>query len=132
MKPIVFDASAIMTWFQGNPGSRKVEEWLDLAAQGKRSLLMSVINWGEVYYSTWVRQGEEAGQRAMVVLSRLPIELISADAELARLAAQLKARHGLPYADGFAAGLALLRSADLATADKHFQRVQHLVSIRML
>lgn len=132
MKPIVFDASAIMAWFQGKSGSEKVEEWLDLGEQGKRGLLMSVVNWGEVYYATWVRSGEQAARRAEVALARLPIEIVTADAELTLVAARLKARHGLPYADGFAAGLAIVRDADLATADKHFERVRHLVSIRML
>ena len=83
-------------------------------------------------YSIWQRRGEQTALQLSVILSHMPIEIVAADLELARLAAQLKARHGLPYADGFAAGLAILRNADVATTDRHFQRVAHLVPVRML
>lgn len=57
MKRIVLDASALMTFFENRPGAGKVEELLQLAVDGKRELLMSVVNWGEVYYSVWRVKG---------------------------------------------------------------------------
>jgi len=57
MKRIVLDASALMTFFDGRPGAAKVEELITSAAEGKCKLLMSVVNWGEVYYSVWRAKG---------------------------------------------------------------------------
>ena len=57
MKRIVLDASAVITFFEDRPGAEKVEDLIRLAVNGKRQLLMSVVNWGEVYYSTWRSKG---------------------------------------------------------------------------
>ena len=60
MKSFVLDASALMTFFENRPGAAKVEEILRGAADSQRPLAMSVINWGEVYYSIWRTHGEKA------------------------------------------------------------------------
>jgi PIN domain nuclease of toxin-antitoxin system len=52
MKRIVLDASAVMTFFENRPGADKVEDLIHLGVAAKRQLLMTVVNWGEVYYST--------------------------------------------------------------------------------
>jgi len=109
LSDIVLDASAVMAWLRGTPGGRKVAEWLDLATQGKRHLLMSAVNWGEIFYSLWIRNGELIAREKCEEIRRLPVEFVGADLEMTQLAAELKARHGLPYADGFAAALALQR-----------------------
>jgi len=46
-----------MTFFRRRPGAAKVEELITSAAEGKCKLLMSVVNWGEVYYSVWRAKG---------------------------------------------------------------------------
>ncbi len=48
---------------------------------------------------------------------------IAATNDLTRQAAEFHARHRLPYADCFAAALAIDRQATLATSDKHFTQV---------
>ena len=53
MKRVVLDASALMTFFEDRPGAAKVEELIAQATEGKCELLISVVNWGEVYYSVW-------------------------------------------------------------------------------
>jgi PIN domain nuclease of toxin-antitoxin system len=63
MKTYVLDASALMTFFEDRPGAEKVEELLAKAAEAKRPLAMSVVNWGEVYYSVWRARGGESGRR---------------------------------------------------------------------
>jgi PIN domain nuclease of toxin-antitoxin system len=57
MKQIVLDATALMTFFENRPGADKVEDLIRLAVASKRHLLMSVVNSGEVYYSTWRAHG---------------------------------------------------------------------------
>jgi predicted nucleic acid-binding protein len=55
------------------------------------------------------------------------MQIVDADANLAKEAATLKAQHNLPYADCFAAALARARKAALVTSDKDFERVGSLV-----
>jgi predicted nucleic acid-binding protein len=117
----VLDASALMAFFEDRAGGEKVEELLSKAAEAKRPLLMSVINWGEVYYAIWRAHGEKVANTKLQEAAQLPIELVEVDAELARLAASLKAQHDLPYADCFAAALAQTRKALLVTSDKDFE-----------
>lgn len=121
MKRYVLDASAVMTFFEDRPGADKVEELLRKAAETKRPLLMSVINWGEVYYSMWRVRGEEAANEKLRQMAQLPIEIIDVDMASGKLAATVKARFGLPYADCFAAALAFTRKAAIVTTDPDFK-----------
>jgi predicted nucleic acid-binding protein len=124
MKRIVLDASALMTFFENRPGVENVEELIGLAVEGKRQLLMSVVNWGEVYYSTWRTKGPGVARKVIEDIAQLPLEIVDADLELTRIAAEFRAEHNLPYVDGFAAALALVRKAPLATSDKDFAHVE--------
>jgi predicted nucleic acid-binding protein len=126
MKTYVLDASALMTFFEDRAGADKVEELLASAAQSvnRRMLLMSVVNWGEVYYSIWRARGEPAANAKLRQIAQLPIEIVPVDLDLARRAASLKAQHNLPYADCFAAALAQARKAALVTSDKDFERAR--------
>ena len=127
MKTYVLDSSALMTFFEDRPGADKVEELLAEAAEAKRPLAMSVVNWGEVYYSVWRARGEKAAAAKLGEIAQLPIEIASVDMELGKLAASFKAQHNLPYADCFAAALAQARKATLVTSDKDFERVGDIV-----
>jgi predicted nucleic acid-binding protein len=84
---------------------------------------MSVVNWGEVYYSIWRAHGEKAAATKLQDIAQLPIQVFDVDMELAKLAARLKAQYNLPYAGCFAAALAQTRKATLVTSDKDFKRV---------
>ena len=123
MKTYVLDASALMTFFEDRPGAAKVEDLLAKAAEAKRPLAMSVVNWGEVYYSVWRARGEKAAAAKLHEIAQLPVEIVGVDLELGKLAARLKAEHNLPYADCFAAALAQARKATLVTSDKDFECV---------
>jgi len=129
VKRYVLDASALLAFFEDEPGGAKVQELLTQAGQAQRPLLMSVVNWGEVLYVVWRRRGEEAARERIRAISRYPLEIVAADQETALLAASLKARHRLPYADCFAAALAQQRKATLATADKDFAQVEKELAI---
>ena len=129
MKRIVLDASALMTFFENRPGAEKVEELIQLAVDGKRELLMSVINWGEVYYSVWRAKGPGVALKVLSDIAQLPIELVAANYDLTRRAAEFKAQHKLPYADCFAAALAAQSKAPLLTSDRDFSHVEKQVSI---
>ena len=129
MKRIVLDASALMTFFEDRPGADKVEDLIRLGVEGKRQLLMSVVNWGEVYYSTWRAKGPGVARKVLEDIAQLPLEIVDADLELTRGAAEFRAEHKLPYTDCFAAALAAHRKASLATSDKDFAHVEKKLDI---
>jgi len=129
MKTFVLDASALVTLFENRPGAGKVEDLLVNAAAAQRPLAMSVVNWGEVYYSIWRAHGEKAANAKGQEIAQLPIEVFSADLDTAKLAASFKAHHHLPYADCFAAALAQARKAILVTTDKDFECLGAAVKI---
>jgi predicted nucleic acid-binding protein len=129
MKRIVLDASALMTFFEDRPGAGKVEELIRLGVEGKRQLLMSVVNWGEVYYSTWRAKGPGVARKVLEDIAQLPLEIVDADLELTRTAAELRAEHKLPYSDCFAAALAANRKAALVTSNKDFTTVEKRIDI---
>ena len=53
MSRFVLDASAIVTIYENRAGAEKLAALLQQASEGKAKLAMSVVNWGEVYYSIW-------------------------------------------------------------------------------
>jgi len=129
MKRTVLDASALMTFFEDRPGADKVEDLIRLGVDGKRQLLMSVVNWGEVYYSLWRAKGPGVARKVLSDIAQLPLEIVDADLELTRSAAELRAGHKLPYSDCFAAALAVNRKASLATSDRDFAHVEKKLEI---
>jgi ribonuclease VapC len=129
VKRYVLDASAVMAFFENRPGADGVRELLVKAAETKHFLLMSVVNWGEVYYSVWAKQGEEVANESLRTLAQFPIEVVDVDMEMTKLAASFKAKHKLPYADAFAAALAENRNAYLMTTDKDFSAIEEKIRI---
>jgi predicted nucleic acid-binding protein len=65
-------------------------------------------------------------------LRELPLVVITIDCERATRAAALKQKHGLGYADAFAAELAIERGAWLVTADPEFAKVGKTLSVYAL
>jgi predicted nucleic acid-binding protein len=129
MKRVVLDASAVITFFEDRPGAEKVEELIRLAMDRKRQLLMSVVNWGEVHYSIWRAKGPGVGRKIIGDIAQLPLEIVDADLALTARAAEFRVEHKLPYADCFAAALAVDRKASLATGDKDFARIEKKLEI---
>ncbi len=90
---------------------------------------MSVVNWGEVYNSTWRAHGPGVARKIIEDIAQLPIEIVDANLELTRAAAELRADQKLPFTDCFAAALAAHRKASLATSDQDFAIVGKKIDI---
>ena len=129
---VVLDASALMAYLEKQPGYEKVRNLLAKAAESERNLLMSAINWGEVFYVLVKRNGRQEAEKIMNLIETFPIEVVDADIELARQAALYKAIEKLPYVDSFAAALTKLRKGELVTADKEFQLVESDIKINWI
>jgi ribonuclease VapC len=106
-----------------------MKELFAAAGEGKRKLLMSAVNWGEIYYSVWRDQGQEEAERAAYYIAQLPIEVVPADIGLAKRAAEFKMKYKLHYADAFAAALARQNDASLAASDRDFSAVKGLIPL---
>ena len=118
------DANALTGFFEGRTGvAEKVERLLAQALQQGVPLLMSAVNWGEVFSVAYRRHGEAKAREAEARLQELPIAVITIDRERASRAGALKQKHSLGYADAFAAELAIERGAWLVTADPEFSKV---------
>ena len=125
----VLDASALITFLERGKGFEKVKVALADAVEHSADLLMSVVNWGEVYYILIRRCGLEKAEEITKLIETLPIDLVPADETITRKAALCKALHKLPYADSFAAALAEIHHAELLTSDKEFQIVEKDIRI---
>jgi predicted nucleic acid-binding protein len=132
VKRMVLDASALISLFEDRSGGEVVEELLAESMNGKAELLMSVVNWGEVYYAAWRGRGEDAARQMAAEISQFPINVMGADLELTKSAAALHAKFNLPYADCFAAALSKNFNAKLVTADRDFTMVQREIKIQFL
>jgi predicted nucleic acid-binding protein len=120
----VLDANALIGLLEDRRViAEKVERLLSDALLRDVPLLMSAVNWGEVFYTEWRYRGEAKAREAEAKLREMPIAVISVDQESATRAGSLKQKHGLGYADAFAAELAIERRAWLVTADPEFLKV---------
>ena len=128
MATMVLDAHALMVLLNDEPGAEEVEKILLKAERGNPQLLMSVINWGEIYYSIYRGASPDAAESKAHEIAGMPIELVpvdSRDLELVREAALFKATKKMSYADCFAAALAKTRNAELVTGDREFKVVEN-------
>jgi len=126
MKVHVLDANALYRFLTGGPGADTVNRLFKEARDAEQPALMSVINWGEVYYTIARVEGFVETTRIMDRVRLLPLAILDAGETVTAQAAQLKAGYGLPYADCFAAATAA-RDGVLVTSDaKDFKKIPGL------
>jgi uncharacterized protein len=125
MKNHVLDANALYRFLIAGPGADIVSRLFKQARDARQPLRMSVVNWGEVYYTIARARGFPETARIMDRVKLLPLAVLDADEAVATRAAKLKAGYGLPYADCFAAATA--ENGVLVTSDaKDFRKVSGL------
>lgn len=132
MRTHVLDASALYRYLTDGPGAATVAGVLKEAAGAGSDAVMSVVNWGEVYYTLARHFGFAKTDKLMSdLLQRVPIALVAATQHDAQRAARLKAQYNLPYADAFAVALTAAQHV-LVTADtEHFARVSKLRLLKL-
>ena len=129
----VLDSWALVALFNEEPAAEEVEKLLHAATAGRHTLLMHVINWGEIYYTTMRRGGESVAKSVAADIGQMPINIIeSANFDLVRQAAAFKATKKLSYADCFAAALARIRRAEFVTGDPEFRAMEGELKIGWL
>lgn len=130
----VLDSWALIAFFEDEPAAEQVEKLLTQGAADRHKLLLSVVNWGEIYYNTMREVSREAAEQHARSIAALPIEIVGVgeDLALARQAAIYKGTHRMAYADCFAAALAKLKNAELLTGDPEFKAMEKEIKIRWL
>jgi predicted nucleic acid-binding protein len=121
-KTYVLDANALLDLLVNAPGAERVEHLLR-SARPATPLLVSAVNWGEVFYVSWQRHGEESARQTMADLLQFSIRIVPVDVPQVLKAGQLKAVHKIPYVDCLAAALAALNQATLVTSDRDFEKL---------
>jgi predicted nucleic acid-binding protein len=125
MRTYVLDASALFAYLQKTPGAYKVSELLKEAMHGMATVLMSAVNYGEVYGKILREFGRERAITVALAVAPLPVEMVDATSQRACKAADVKVKFKLHYADSFAAALAIEHKAKLVTSDSDFHKLGH-------
>jgi ribonuclease VapC len=128
----VLDSYSIIAYIEAEKGKDTMIEVFRSARDSGRTCLLSVVNWGEVYYITLREAGRERAHQVAHVISTLPIRIVEADLELTQQAAIFKANKKMSYADCFAAALAKQRRVELVTGDKEFKQIEEEVKVMWL
>ena len=131
-KDFVMDSYALMAHFEDEEGGDKTRKILRMALDGKARLVMSVINLGEVYYSTAKERGSAKANEVLFLVEQFPIQIVDADRNLTIEAAKLKSRYAVSYADCFAAALAIRETAAVVTGDNEFKKFGETINVEWI
>jgi predicted nucleic acid-binding protein len=125
VKTYVLDASALYVYLQDKPAASKVNQLLKEAVRERAEILMSAVNYGEVYGAILREHGPDRAAATISAVQPLPIRLVDATPQRAIQAADVKAKYKLYYVDGFAAALTIEYKATLVTSDSDFRKLGH-------
>src|SRR6202158_5512637 len=75
----VLDSWALIAFFEDEPAAEQVESLLTKAEAGTHKLLLSAVNWGEIYYNTMREVSQAAAERTVKEISGLAIEILGVD-----------------------------------------------------
>lgn len=87
----VLDSYALMAFFEDEPGADFVRGLIHKAVESDTSLLMTVVNLGEVWYSIARNNSPEIADQYIHEIKGMGIEIVEADWNLTRQAAAFKA-----------------------------------------
>ncbi len=128
----ILDSWALMALFHEESAADEVEKLLSQAATDRHKLLMSVVNWGEIYYSVRRGASPEMAEQKVREIASMPIEIVPADMPQTHQAAIFKATRKMSYADCFGAALAKIRNAEFVTGDPEFKQLEKEIKIGWL
>ena len=131
-KQVVFDSFALMSFFQNEKGADTVREMILDSVDGKIEISICTVNLGEVWYAVARKISIERADTLLNEIQNMPIEIVDADWELTRRAAEYKMNGKISYADCFAAALSKIRKAELVTGDDEFKKLQAEIKIKWL
>lgn len=131
-RSLVLDSHALLSYLEGEPGADFVANALGMAEQGSLQCMMTIVNWGEVYYSILRSKGERRAQEATFVIDQLPIEIVNMDMNLVRRASRFREEFRMSNGLCFAASLANSLNCPVMTGDQAFRRLEDEIQILWL
>ena len=115
----VFDACALIAYFNDEVGAEVVEDLLEHARQDRARLYVAAVNVYELFYDCLKRDTATAQQLVDDVYG-LPLTVVEAlDRALMQHAGGFKATYRVSLADSIALGLAQQHNAQLVSSDHH-------------
>jgi PIN domain nuclease of toxin-antitoxin system len=128
----ILDAHGLMVFLEKERGFDKIQSFFVSALEKDNNLLMTSVNFGEVYYIILRECGQDKVNEIDRIIKTLPIQIIDVDQTIAKEAARFKAYKKLSYADCFAAALAKINKGEVVTGDKEFKEVEDEVKINWI
>ena len=128
----VIDAHGLLVFLEKENGHEKVEQSFIAAVEKNEYVLMSSVNFGEVYYIVLRECGRNKAHEIEKTIQTLPIKIVDVDSRIAKEAACFKAFHKISYADCFAAALAKIHNGEVITGDKEFKTLENQIKIAWL
>jgi predicted nucleic acid-binding protein len=132
VKTYVFDSGALLALFENCPGTHKINELLKEAHRGHSRILMSCVNFGEVYGKIVRDHGSNQALWTLSAARSLPIDLYEVDEQRAVDAQNVKTKYNLYYVHSFAAALAIEHKATLVTNDSDLRKLGRTVPVLWL
>jgi predicted nucleic acid-binding protein len=132
-KQYVFDAWALLAMLQGEePAASRVRQLLLESERQQVSLLLSIVNLGEIYYRIGKHSSRAEAIDTLEKMRHLALTIVPAHDELVLAAADLKMAYAISHADAFAAALAARSDAILVSGDPDFDQLQGQIQLEKL
>ena len=125
----VLDSYSLICLFEEERGYQKILRILESGRKGELVLLLSEINWGEIYYIISRTHDEKRAEDSLIRIEDLPILIKEVNRELILNAAKIKSTIPISYADAFVAALALQEQASIITGDREFESLENKIPI---
>ena len=125
----ILDAHGFMVFLEREPGFEKVKAIIAMSAKENDNLLITSVNYGEIYYIILREYGQVKANEIEGIIKSLPIEIVDVDTQIAKQAGIFKATNKISYADCFAAALAKMNNGELITGDKEFKVFENEIKI---
>lgn len=114
-KKYVLDSYAILALLEGESGAETVA---NIVGNDESKIYLSIINLGEIYYILFRRKGKRTAEEIVDnILSEDSLTVVDAPWSRVKVAAAIKTRGGLSYADAFVLALGKELEAPVVTGD---------------
>ena len=117
----VLDSFALLAYLEGEAGMARVRSVLDGAEAERHTVYISVINVGEVLYITERERGLREARQTLAAIDQLPLDIVEVSRPTVLVAAHIKARFAISYADAFAVVTAHGHEGVVMTGDPEFE-----------
>ena len=114
------DSYAIISLIQGGDGEVK------RIISGDGEKVMSTVNAAEVYNVILRRRGEEHADEKFTWFTKLDMEFVPPDVEIAREAGRFKMRYSFALGDAFCLATAISAECQIVTGDSRFGDVSEV------